>query len=411
MEKVTIAAEMSDKIEEISRKLVKCLQEDPNNLSFWYPKVKDCGFRTPRTTVIQLPEKAILALFQDEENDREVIREFVISSVMPVIEAFDGKPFIKNGTFSDKYDFGLCCPDKTDADSLTENIMRMGMDALCLDANGISEIVVRERIPAPEGSRTIYGGMPLRPEFRVFYDFSRGQLLYMENYWNWDYCHEAVARNEHDRKVFFDHYGVIWRSYKESAMRLYMTAEDRLRNITGLEGIWSVDFLLDGNGEFWLIDMAQGHRSVYWDPYKVLMISNYGEINSFYQETGYRQNQENQRFARLKDYVLSIDNSYGDDLIEEFLDAYSKVSTLGMKRYPLSVLEGQYSAPLAFVLKHHREEDRCTIYSLVEYRYKGYSKEIPEGPTKDYCKRTYSENLKVLFAVGVIEFLKGYPKS
>ena len=35
-----------------------------------------------------------------------------------------------------------------------------------------------------------------------------------------------------------------------------------------LTGIWSVDILEDECHDFWLIDMASGYRSAYWDPEK-----------------------------------------------------------------------------------------------------------------------------------------------
>lgn len=35
-----------------------------------------------------------------------------------------------------------------------------------------------------------------------------------------------------------------------------------------LTRIWSVDILKDGKQHFWLIDMALGCRSAYWDPEK-----------------------------------------------------------------------------------------------------------------------------------------------
>jgi hypothetical protein len=38
-----------------------------------------------------------------------------------------------------------------------------------------------------------------------------------------------------------------------------------MQNVTGLEGIWSID-IMEADGNLWLIDMALGHRSAYWDP-------------------------------------------------------------------------------------------------------------------------------------------------
>ena len=40
-------------------------------------------------------------------------------------------------------------------------------------------------------------------------------------------------------------------------------------SVEGLAGIWSVDFILEDD-RIWLIDMAQGYRSTYWDKEKII---------------------------------------------------------------------------------------------------------------------------------------------
>ena len=42
---------------------------------------------------------------------------------------------------------------------------------------------------------------------------------------------------------------------------------EHMKNVE-LSGIWSVDILEDECHDFWLIDMALGHRSAYWNPKK-----------------------------------------------------------------------------------------------------------------------------------------------
>ena len=36
-----------------------------------------------------------------------------------------------------------------------------------------------------------------------------------------------------------------------------------------LKGIWSIDFMQSDTGKIYLIDMARGFRSAYWDPNKL----------------------------------------------------------------------------------------------------------------------------------------------
>ena len=40
-------------------------------------------------------------------------------------------------------------------------------------------------------------------------------------------------------------------------------------SVEGLTGIWSVDFILEDD-RIWLIDMAQGHCSTFWNKEKII---------------------------------------------------------------------------------------------------------------------------------------------
>ena len=119
------------------------------------------------------------------------------------------------------------------------------MNALCFDADGITEVCIRELIP--HNTRTtpcIYQGMPLRPEFRIFYDFDRHQPLYVVNYWDWDYCHDAICRDYTDKIVYEAHYSKLldqYNKYKNDVVK--MVAAD-MRYVFDLKGIWSIDVML-----------------------------------------------------------------------------------------------------------------------------------------------------------------------
>ena len=65
--------------------------------------------------------------------------------------------------------------------------------------------------------------MPLRPEFRVFYDFDRHQPLYVVNYWDWNYCHDAICRDYTDKIVYEAHYPQLldqYNKYKDDVVKM-----------------------------------------------------------------------------------------------------------------------------------------------------------------------------------------------
>ena len=249
---------------------LRWLKESPNNLSFWFPKIKDCGIRVPKTHIIPVPDELVSAFFLEEPGDRERIAAFVHGKVMPVVDSLEGLPFIKNGCFSNKFRFRTCCPPDKKEDTILKSIIDIQYDSFALDTFGGLEIVIRERIPSPKDMPIIYGGMPLNTEFRLFYDFNAHKVLYIVNYWDRNYCRNPIAeRNPLDGEAFDRRWPSLEKEYLANKDAVMQAAERCLSGVTGLPGYWSVDLLLDSTGELWLIDMAIAQMSVYWDPAKI----------------------------------------------------------------------------------------------------------------------------------------------
>lgn len=258
------------------------LRSDPNNMSKWLPAITPAAgeqrkLRIPKTVIVQVPDDVCLSFFMEHQGaDRDRVIQFVKDQIAPKVKeaGFYPRFFMKNGGFSDKYQFNLCEPGPDEV-NIAMNLISMNYDALCFDANGITEVCMRELIPHNEkATPCIYHGMPLRPEFRVFYDFNRHQPLYVANYWDWDYCHDAICRNCTDRIVYESYYPKLLDQYNRHKNDVVKMVEDDMQSVSGLNGVWSVDVMLcepqeyweDYEG-FWLIDMAVGCRSAYWNPH------------------------------------------------------------------------------------------------------------------------------------------------
>lgn len=258
------------------------LRSDLNNMSKWLSAITPDDsevrkLRIPKTVIIQVPDDICQCFFMERKGDQDSIIRFVKDKVMPEAEKSGIYPniFMKNGGFSNKYKFNLCVPG-ADAVQMAINLININYDALCFDADGFTEVCLRELIPHNEKTvPCIYNGMPLRPEFRVFYDFDQHKPLYVVNYWDWNYCHDAISRDCTDKIVYEARYPQILEQYnlrKDDVMA--MVAAD-MAGVTGLKGIWSVDVMYCEQQEhewqrqyegYWLIDMAIGNRSAYWNP-------------------------------------------------------------------------------------------------------------------------------------------------
>ena len=256
-------------LEQAESSFMSWLHDNPNNFSFWFPKIRSCGLPMPGTVIIPVPEEVIRSEFLERDGDRQRITDFIKDSVLPAIPKEWNGIFIKNGCFSDKFDFSLCHPKKG-LKSISHSFREINMDSLAFDTGGNAEFVIREYIEGtPEDNRwTIYNGMPLRPEVRVFYDFSRKRVLYSANYWDWDYCHDSICSKFTEEKNNYEAaYPHILEMYEKEKGTVESLAHEHFKDIPDIEGFWSADFMLAG-GQWWLIDMAIAGMSAYWDPHK-----------------------------------------------------------------------------------------------------------------------------------------------
>ena len=261
--------------EEANKTFINWLHHNPNNFSFWAPKLmalKNTGVYVPKSICIPVPDALIECFFFERKDDFKNIAEWTKDSVYPKVEEFfpnNTTLFIKNGCFSNKYRFREnCLVDEISLESFTKHICNIQYDSLCYDTGGNAEIIIREWIEPELHLGNIYNGMPLRPELRIFYDFDKKEILYSKNYWDWDYCHEGICRHEPDKFTYECRYDdMLWwlRRYNDKWIGIIDQALTRI----DLIGRWSVDFILEDDRPV-LIDMALAGMSAYWDPEKVI---------------------------------------------------------------------------------------------------------------------------------------------
>lgn len=211
------------------------MKESRNNFSYWFPRVEKCGIPCPESRVVPVPDEIVECFFMERETDEESIFCWVKSAVMPIVQEMQCPIFIKNGTFSDKFDFSNCCPASNLLD-ISHSIAAINYDALCLDAGGCPEIVIRERVGIKDLSNKyrIYNGMPLRPEIRVFYDYDTQNVLYSVNYWDWQYCHADISVDKTDKLAYEAAYEGLEDFYSLRHAEAEGIVEKHMQNVSGL---------------------------------------------------------------------------------------------------------------------------------------------------------------------------------
>lgn len=192
--------------------------------------------------------------------------------------------FIKTGTYSSKFDFrNARVTGAKEVRELGEYLLYIHFQALQMasplatptiyGASTTTEWVVREFIRDKENNPTIYKGLPLHTEYRVFVDCDEDVVLGCAPYWEprtmtRRFAHEDDADSPHqihDYVIYKSHERVLMDRYENNKADVVAAVAQILPDLN-LTGQWSVDVMQNGE-DFWLIDMAPAEDSAYYDEY------------------------------------------------------------------------------------------------------------------------------------------------
>lgn len=130
-----------------------------------------------------------------------------------------------------------------------------------------NEQVVREFIDDKENNPTIYNGLPLHTEYRVFVDFDDKEIIGINPYWDPDVMKKNFLGVGSSKNSVKQHDYIIYSTHEEKLMSRYEENKDlvmnevrRLLDKCNLTGQWSIDIMQNGD-DFWLIDMARATES------------------------------------------------------------------------------------------------------------------------------------------------------
>lgn len=256
--------------DELSRKCYKEDREYPECFGNWYPHILDFGYFSHAEIIAHqvFTWEETEVICKDESFDK-VDWNRINEILKPTLDKM--KPYkiynIKNGCFSNKFDFKTCLATKED---LAQQLWKINQQSSLFETGGYTELVVREYIPFEHKEvPTIYNGMPLREEVRVFYNLDKKKIEYIVDYWDYDYCYGNIY-DITDKIVFnWFHNKTAGRpeSHSLKLEQIKTTICEKINTLKfddKLTGIWSIDFMWHDN-KLYLIDMARGFRSAYWN--------------------------------------------------------------------------------------------------------------------------------------------------
>lgn len=261
------------------------LNHDPNTMSNWLFAIKEVVdktqfFKIPKTRIIKVP----LALLQStrvyEFGELSPLSLEIINRYAQKVFDLDTEKdyFIKTGTFSSKFDFRNAKVTKgQEVSELGSYLWYIQSQAnqmasplnnkVIYGVSSNNEWVVREFIDDKENNPTIYNGLPLHTEYRVFVDFDKEEIIGISPYWHPEVMKEnfldigvsAPIQKNHDYINYINHEDTLMKRYEENK-DLVVSEISKLLKDCRLKGQWSIDVMQNGS-DFWLIDMARASES------------------------------------------------------------------------------------------------------------------------------------------------------
>lgn len=257
------------------------LEMNPISMGFWLPPLVEGlygnkFFKVPDTKILCVPITMLQLTRLGFETLNPVTKEIVNRYCQKVFHLDRHEDyFIKTGTYSSKYEFrNAHIHEPKEVDEMGEyflllNHLTCSMAAPTNNrsfygANTTNEWVVREYIKDKESNPTIYNGLPLHTEYRVFVDFDTKEILGVSPYWRSDvmknkFKEVSSPQERHDYVVYLMHEDVLNKRYNESVQTVLNEMEKVIPRIK-LTGQWSIDVMRNGD-DYYIIDMALAENS------------------------------------------------------------------------------------------------------------------------------------------------------
>ena len=252
---------------DLSPNLYKEFADNPNSIGNWFPEIVEangkasCPFEIPKTQIWKLPIELAqfirLEYSETTQRSRELFNKMIFDKFNL---SDDTEYFIKTGTFSSKFEFRNAHVNKGEAKEMGEYFQVINNFAMQVGAGHSIEVCVREYIQDIENNPTIYSGMPLRTEFRVFVDFNSNQIIGIVPYWNPIVMKRAFSSEfapdtiKQDYRTYCNHESKLMKEYNEYLSLIKKKVRKLIPHVN-LNGKYSIDIMKNGK-DFYLIDMA-----------------------------------------------------------------------------------------------------------------------------------------------------------
>ncbi len=232
-----------------------------NSALIWLPAIQSAGLPTPRTIVVPYCHRDCIGIFDGPGAEDSAVEAFrkVVTDVSAAVAEIGPPAFVRTDLSSAKHAGRSAWLAHEEIAQTVHRLIEDNEMKFWLERDGPQAILVRQflRLPAPF---TGFNGLPISREWRYFADGDR--VICQHPYWPHD-AFEEWGPDETAPKNWRDLLTAMHEPPAgEEAQLLKEMAICAARSCGG--AAWSVDFAQDGDGKWWLLDMARMECSWHW---------------------------------------------------------------------------------------------------------------------------------------------------
>lgn len=221
----------------------------------WLPVAEKIA-PTPKTVVIPVPHDLIFMLDGEKPLDIDEIMEQIARAG----EELGYPVFLRTDYLSGKHSWNLCCGGLTDRTKIHEVVANLVNESALAD-QPLTMFLAREMLEVTPIFHAFRMGLPVSREFRFF--VKEGEVYHIQPYWP-----EDALKNYVDDGL--ENWAEVLRKVSTLTPEEYAPLAEMTKRISLDENLrckgWSVDWLCDAKGKWWLTDMAVDTVSYKWEP-------------------------------------------------------------------------------------------------------------------------------------------------
>lgn len=225
--------------------------------AYWYPLIKSAGLPVPETIFVHYPfttGHGNSELWHLLDGEKPQGYEWFKQSLHNAVVELGGYPaFIRTEMSSDKHDWKNSC--FVESEKGLDQCIGMLTDHSAMHDLQMTFWMVRKLIATKPITTAFHGDMPIARERRVF--AAGGKMICQHPYWP-DEAFQHETMTDKLRAEITE-----LQSIDDDSRKLLQQMAEYVSN--RIPDAWSIDFLQDEHGAWWLIDMALAKSSYHWN--------------------------------------------------------------------------------------------------------------------------------------------------